>query len=293
MRRSSVLSSLSAVVLVFGLAACSADAITDALQNSALTKQQQSDVAAAAASMTSEDLHEMSTTGGEATGMASITAAPASGLSLSIQRSPIMAAWSPPPGCSTQDPATGRFVCGTATNSSGLSLDRSFALLDANNTAQAQFDTATTASINLQSHLYGTMTGNHSTATVARWRNVTVVKSPAWDTKRTWSGTGVDTTTAQYSDSTGTRSYDLKANTNVSNVVVWLPRTTYPYPMDGTVTHTFDGKVSIDGNVSASKALSYTATITFNGQHVVPVDVGTGQFCLDLDTGKLVDVNCR
>jgi hypothetical protein len=91
-------------------------------------------------------------------------------------------------GCTIEG---GRRVC-SGTSTGTLTQTRSFAFYDAAGAVQTAFDPVTTASINFQMTLNGTVTRPNFSATIARERNMTLSGLAGAETERIWNGTGAD-----------------------------------------------------------------------------------------------------
>lgn len=94
-----------------------------------------------------------------------------------------------PSGC-TLDAGTNRFVCTDENLDDGLTVDRSYAFFDVSGNAQSAYDAATTASINFQSVVSGTRSGDRGAGTVNNQRNLTASGLVGAETNWTWNGSG-------------------------------------------------------------------------------------------------------
>lgn len=270
-----------APVLVGIIAACSDSTSPGSANDSQVT----ADVAVAVADGTAEDLYYIYSNEGVFGGapMASVAAAPPDDPS---------GRWGWRDDC-TFNAGTGRFECPEMLRN-GFTLNRSFALFDAAGAPQSSYDAALTASINFLSALEGTVSRPEFTATVERNRDLTVSGLAGREIRRTWNGTGDAEVHARHEDENGGREYDLITSTVIANVVVALQRADNPWPLSGTVTRTVHGVRFHEGRSTVSREFDRTAVVTFNGTSIVPLDVGSRQFCLNLATGRLVGgVTCR
>ena len=88
----------------------------------------------------------------------------------------------------------------------------------------------------------------------------------------------------------GKRLYKIIGN-RVGTDVTWkLPRNANPWPISGTIAHTFNATVifTATGATKSDTTLrSGTSTVTFNGTRTVPVIVGALTCTLDLQTRKV------
>lgn len=206
---------------------------------------------------------------GEADGMTFTTAAPHGDATLAGTV-----------GCSLVD---GRRVC-TATSEGGLTVTRSFAFYDAAGAIQSAFDPTTTASINFQMSLNGTITRPHVTATITRERNMTLSGLAGAETQRTWNGTGAGTENSIATGDRGTRTYAGTSKDTTTNVVFALPRGEHPFPQSGTIVHRVDATATFEGAQSGSRTISRRAVVTFNGTANVPLELGNRSCTLNLTT---------
>ena len=285
----------AAAAAVFGLGACSdSKGPTDTGQNAVSQAQEQLDVATFAGDQTAEDV-AIFMGGGDDMGGA---AAPQVGLSASpTLAAPAMSGPADLRGrlrflrsCEyvTSGENAGRFVCPVQTFDN-LTFTLSFALKDVQQQAQSLFNATTTASMNYRSTLSGTFTRNGWNAKISHKHDVTVsgLENDHTTMQRTWNGTAQVNDTASFNNGTVSRSYAVSANGTATNVVVKLPHSENPWPLSGTVTRVVQAKRTMEGGRSVSKDVSYTATVTFNGTAEVPLVVGSRQFTLNLETGRI------
>ena len=187
-------------------------------------------------------------------------------------------------GC-TYSAGTGRFVCPTVTTQEGLSLDRSFAYF-AGGAAQQAYDATATDSINFQWALAGSMSANGATAWVNATRSATVSGLAGTETQRSWSGTGARTDSAVFHGTDSrVRRTKVVASSAVSNVVFKLPRSTYPYPQSGSITHDVTISSAFDGAAgSTGRTATRHVVVTFDGTRTAQMTVGTTHCTVDLVT---------
>lgn len=177
----------------------------------------------------------------------------------------------------------GRRVC-SGTNEGTLTHTRSFAFYDASGTIQANFNPATTASINIQSTLSGTVTRPGFTATIARERNMTLSGLAGAETERTWNGTGSGTENSTATGDRGTRTYSGTSKDTTTNLVVRLPRADNPWPQSGSIVRRMDATATFEGAQSGTRTFARRAVVTFNGTAVVSLQVGNRNCTLNLLT---------
>ena len=182
--------------------------------------------------------------------------------------------------------STGRFACPDYTRS-GITLARSFALLDAQGQAQSAFDAITTASANFVTTLSGAVARENFSATISRQRNITVSGLAGNESTHIINGTGATSnTSSRHSDDGPERSYSMTETTSIVNVVVPFPHASGAWPLSGSITRQIS--LTRDGEQGSPVARSRTATVTFNGTQLVPIVVGDRSLMLDLATGKIV-----
>ena len=172
----------------------------------------------------------------------------------------------------------------TGTTDGGLTVTRSFAFYDATGAIQSAFDPTTTASINFQMSLSGTITRPHVTATLTRERNMTLSGLAGAETQRTWNGTGAGTENSTATGDRGTRTYVGTSKDTTTNVVFLMPRSEHPFPESGTIVHRVDATATFEGAQSGSRTISRRAVVTFNGTAIVPLQVGNRSCTLNLTT---------
>jgi hypothetical protein len=197
------------------------------------------------------------------------TASPGLALSLAAQTAGA--------GCTFSD-GTQRFDCASATEGS-LTVTRSFGLFDDAGAPQAQYDAATTASIDYQLHASGTIartayTGTAYTATYARDAHLAVSGLAGDETDRTWNGVGTSTLHAEFQRPNGVRAYDMASADTVQNVVFRVPTSTYAYPLSGRIIHWMSVTQTLDDGAPVTRTASRRVTVTFDGTTVAAVKVG-------------------
>lgn len=280
---------IGASVFALALAACSSDS---AVSPSALklTAADTAEAAAISASdATAEDVDVMYAADGAFGGG---TAAPAGDRVLAPSFSTTTDSvrftfWAMSNAC-PYDAGTGRFVCPPVTRGA-LTLQRSFALFDANGTAQSAYDANLTASANFLVSVNGVHVALLGNDTVSRQRNLTVTGLAGTETSRMWNGTGTREDGGFRQDTNRVRTYHTTDNVTWSNILVKLPRVSNPWPMSGMVTRQISGTATVvRSGTTRTFTLQKTVTITFNGTRYVPMTVGTALYTLDLMTGHAV-----
>ena len=177
----------------------------------------------------------------------------------------------------------GRHVC-TGTTPNGLSITRSFAFYDAANVIQPRFDHLTTASINFQLSVSGTLTRDNHTATISRTRDQTLSGLAGTETQRTWNGTGRSSHNGTATGDRGTRTYAMTSNDTTTNVVFALPRSEHPWPQSGSIIHNMTSTATLNGAQTSTRTVTRRAQVTFNGTSTVPLQIGDRTCTLNLET---------
>ncbi len=282
---------ISAPVLAFLLAACSGDSTSPSSVSFNLSAEDTAQAAALSASdATSEDVDVMlasdvSMSAGALTASADFAHTAAPSFSTVSADEPRVGFWSYTGGC-TFNASSGRFSCPPQTNG-GLTLNRSFAFFDASGKPMSAYNDTLTASADFQLSVSGVRLVSDGADTVSRQRDMTASGLLGHETSRTWNGNGSRTDGGYHTDSSAKRTYHTTDNTTFTNIVVKLPRSTYLFPMSGSITRQIAGSGSVTRNgTTKTFTLSRTVTITFNGTRYVPMMVGTTAYTLDLETGK-------
>jgi hypothetical protein len=181
---------------------------------------------------------------------------------------PAAAITAPVPSSCSYDGASKSFVCPNV-SITGVTVSRSFALLDASGTPQTAFDRATTAAVRMKSTFAGTVTSGTTTMVIDQKQDLTL------------SGllTGVDTlngtSLGQVTGSIGTGSTAIPiattTSTKITNLV--LPRSSSgsQWPQSGTIAATIT-------NAGFGAPLTTMVSITFNGTSTAQVTVTAGGF---------------
>lgn len=277
---------IGASAFALALAACSSDSAVSP-SSFKLTAADTAEAAAISASdATAEDVDVMYAAEG-AFGSAGPSANEIPAPSFSTTDSVRFAFWGMSNAC-PYDAGTGRFVCPPVTRGA-LTLQRSFALFDANGAAQSAYDANLTASANFLVTVNGVHVALLGNDTISRQRDMTVTGLAGTETSRMWNGTGTREDGGFRQDTNRVRTYHTSDNVTWSNILVKLPRLTNPWPMSGMVTRQISGTATVvRSGTTRTFTLQKTVTITFNGTRYVPMTVGTALYTLDLMTGHAV-----
>jgi hypothetical protein len=172
------------------------------------------------------------------------------------------------------DPA--RFDC-TRETPPGLTITRTCTFTSVNGTAQTGYDPLTTASISMSVHVSGSIDRGNLSATIERTRQLTVSGLGGQETSMTWNGTGSGTSTrVRTASDGGTRSYEMSANTTITNVVIPVPRSDNSWPTSGTIHRT------VTVTKGDGPSVTRDVTITFNGTSTVTITVNGEAMDYDL-----------
>lgn len=255
--------------LVAGLAACGGDATAPKL---AVSDQQiTADVATSAGDAIATDVSLM--TGSEST----------AGASASVSSSQPGTFGTLSGSSCTYDAASGRFACPQVA-AGGITLDRSYAFLDASGQPQSAYDAATTDSIDFQMSLAGSIDNNQLQAQFRRDRHFGVGGLEGTETTHRWSGVGTGSDDWTLTGANETRHYTAQGTETADQVTWQLPQSSNPYPVSGSITRDVHATLTATGAREMTKTIDRHVVVTFNGTHLVTLQVGTSTCTLDLDT---------
>jgi hypothetical protein len=162
-------------------------------------------------------------------------------------------------GCNYQA-ASGSFTCPTV-NVAGLTLTRTFVLLDGAGNPQSSYDRTSTAAIRTTSSAVGTMTESGTTMHIDQQETMTL--SGLLSGVHTLNGTS---TMAMTGNDIGGRAENLTMSMTVTDVVLPNSATgSNAYPLSGTMT------LVANDAVATLPATAFRFQITFNGTNTVPV----------------------
>ena len=110
--------------------------------------------------------------------------------------------------------------------------------------------------------------------------------TPAVPESRTWNSRGFNKDSATAVDARGTRRWSFSGARSTTNLVYLVPRSANPYPMSGTITHSWTSRLI---NLHTSGKADTTTTtrssgVTFNGTQQATITVGGLTCTLDLKT---------
>ncbi len=130
-------------------------------------------------------------------------------------------------------------------------------------------------------------------ATVVKWIDRSDTSSVGYDrvstpNKRIWNWRGARNDSSLATGTRGTRFYRIVGSRVGTNVTFALPRSANPWPLSGTVTHTWNATAifTAAGGSPNTTNRSGTTTITFDGTQTPSVTAGGLTCKIDLQTRK-------
>jgi hypothetical protein len=187
---------------------------------------------------------------------------------------PLTAVGAPTPSTCTFDGASKSFVCPNV-SVTGVTVSRSFTLLDASGAAQSAFDRTTTAAVRMKTTFAGTVTSGASTVVVDQQQDLTL--SGLLTGIHTLNGTVLAKLNGTLGTGTGTIPVATTILTTINSLV--LPRGDAKWPQSGSIAATIT-------DASFAVPMVSTFTIAFNGTSTATVTVTavgfSGTFTIDL-----------
>ncbi|HJP86119.1 MAG TPA: hypothetical protein VJ852_09030 [Gemmatimonadaceae bacterium] len=181
--------------------------------------------------------------------------------------------------------ASGRYSCAVTTER-GLNVTRSFAFYDAQGQTVQTFDPAVVESANFQATVDGTFTsGLVWNASVHRTADLTVSGLISHAPQRIWNGTGTGDDQIQHIGLDGVRTLAGTSAVTVTDVVMPGKDATSQVPLSGSIAIDVQYTASLVGaGGSASKEVSSTVSVTFDGTNAPALQIGSLHCLLHLDT---------
>ena len=189
-------------------------------------------------------------------------------LASQISAAPITGLDAPNPSSCTYESSTQRFVCPNVAIT-GITVSRSFTLLDASGNPMSQYDRTATAAVRMMSSFAGTVTSGASSVTVDQTQDVTL--SGLLTGVRTLNGTALGHLAGTIGNGTTTTAIASTINTTITNLV--LPQSsTGPdrFPKSGVIA------VATTSSIGALPSFTTNVSITFNGTSKASVVVTGG-----------------
>jgi hypothetical protein len=265
-----------AVLSIFAAAACNSDRAS-APPDTVLTDQQvNKDVAVSEGEATASDLASL------------VNSADLVGGSFSVQtegpRTSNDLRMSSEPACAY---ASGRWSCPPAMED-GLTIVRSYAFFDATGQPMKTRSDLTTASINFQLSVNGTVSRDTTfSGVVHRTRNVTVSGLVGNETTRRWDGFGASADTNTHRSALTRRTYAGSSVDSLKAVVYPQPRTPGSYPLSGSMVRIVKYMVTSTGRGTERRSVDRRVVVTYNGSANAQVQSGSVTCTLHLDTRKV------
>lgn len=186
-------------------------------------------------------------------------------LSSQISVAPVAGLSAPVPSSCSFDAASKSFVCPNV-SVTGVTVTRSFTLLDASGNAQSQFDQATTAAVRLKSTFTGTVVSGGSTLTIDQQQESTL--SGLLTGVHVLDGTSLGHVNGTIGNGTTSTPIASTVATTISQLV--LPRSSTGadrFPASGSI-----GVINTT-TLGALPAIATSALITFNGTSKAAVTI--------------------
>jgi hypothetical protein len=172
-----------------------------------------------------------------------------------------------PGGCS-YDAGTQRFVC-PASSSDGMTIERSFVLLDAAGSPQSRFDPATTASVQTRMHVFGTLVTSGSRFTMDDTDERTV--SGLLTAPHVLDGSSSMTMSGTFaSPGAPAETFEMKSSTKTEHLV--LPSRSNRWPGPGTMTMLSTSSFAD----MAGGPITSLVKVTFTGTKCATIEVRFG-----------------
>jgi hypothetical protein len=156
----------------------------------------------------------------------------------------------------------------------GLTIDRSYKLLDASGAVQQAFDTSTTNSVNVVTTVNGTRVHHdgNDTSTVSSKSDITVTGLASGSTQRTVNGTtsGTENSKGVTRDGVAFTSVRVAGDT-ATGVVIPLQNGRPTYPTAGTIVRSMQATVTLAGQTPTQS--TRREVITFDGTSTAQVSV--------------------
>jgi hypothetical protein len=193
------------------------------------------------------------------------------------------------PGTCTYDAASGRVNCEPESRD-GLTITRSAAYSDASGAAQAEFDSLTTNTVNVQIEVTGSKSRRDgNTTTVQHTSDRTVTGLAQGSSRRTINGSSAGNETTTGTDSVGTFNAVRIIGDTVQDVVIHASSNQPTYPTAGTIIRSMQVSATYQGQ--SPTTISRREVVRFDGSNTALVEVtenGKTRNCsLALPSGRL------
>jgi hypothetical protein len=183
--------------------------------------------------------------------------------------------------------ASGRWSCPSVMED-GLTIVRSYAFFDAAGQPMKMRSDLTTASINFQLSVNGTVTRDTTfSGVVHRTRNITISGLVGMETTRRWDGFGASADTNTHRTSQTRRTYAGSSVDSLKAVIYPQPRTPSSYPLSGKMVRVVKYMVTSTGRGTERRSVDRRVVVTYNGSANAQVQSGSVTCTLHLDTRKV------
>ena len=182
---------------------------------------------------------------------------------------PIASLGAPDPASCSYDSMSKSFICPNV-SVTGITVTRSFTVLDATGNPQSQFDQSTTAAVRMKTTFAGTVTTGNSIVAIDQQQEITL--SGLLTGIHTLNGSSLGHIVGSVAGGTSTVPVNTTIGTTITNLV--LPAAgsgANRWPRSGSVVTT----ISNPSGVGGLPAISITVSITFNGTSKAAVVVTT------------------
>ena len=186
--------------------------------------------------------------------------------------SPVAALGAPDPASCSYETTSKSFICPNV-SVTGITVTRSFKVLDANGAPQSQFDQATTAAVRMETSFAGTVTTGTTSLVVDQRQEITL--SGLLTGVHALDGSSLGHVVGSVGSGASTVPLNTTIGTTITNLV--LPASASGdnrWPRSGTVVVTIANAFGVGG----FPAITSTASITFNGSSKAAVVVITPGF---------------
>ncbi|MCY7380407.1 MAG: hypothetical protein LH467_13850 [Gemmatimonadaceae bacterium] len=193
-------------------------------------------------------------------------------VSAQLSTSPVPGFGAPDPASCSYDTTAKSFICPNV-SVTGITVTRSFTVLDANGTPQSQFDQRTTAAVRMKTTFAGTVTTGNTSVAVDQQQEITL--SGLLTGVHTLNGSSLGHVVGSVSGGRSTVPVSTTIGTTITNLV--LPAAgsgVNRWPRSGTVVVTIANAFGVGG----LPAMTSTASISFNGTSKAAVVVTTAGF---------------
>lgn len=193
-------------------------------------------------------------------------------VSAQLSISPVPGFGAPDPASCSYDTTSKSFIC-PSVSVTGITVTRSFTVLDASGSPQSQFDQRTTAAVRMKTSIAGTVTTGSTSMMVDQQQEITL--SGLLSGTHALDGSSLGHVVGTVNGGTSTVPVNITTGTTITNLV--LPAAASGvnrWPRSGTVVVTVAHALGVAG----FPAMTSTASITFNGTSKAAVVVTTAGF---------------